>query len=419
MLIFGENMISPGSSVLRDTITVVLAGGQGERLHPLTALRSKPAVPFGGKYRIVDFALTNCLNSGFRRVYVLTQYKSDSLNMHLYEAWSIFNPELGEFIYSVPPQRKLNNEWYLGTANAIHQNLNLFSDKKAKWILILGGDHIYKMDYLKLLDYHIKTDASLSIACIEVTKDEASRFGIVGVDDNYEVKSFIEKPANPPEIPDRPGHSFVNMGVYVFNADVLREVLLEMESKKIKNHDFGQDVIPYMVQSSRKVMAYRFLDENKKSQPYWRDIGTIDSYFAANMDLISINPEFNLYDSEWPLRTYQYQYPPAKTVSHEGERVGRTLNSLVCDGTIVSGGLVERSLLGPNVRVNSYSYITDSIIFNNCTVGRHARIRRAIIDKNVTVPEGYEIGFDLEGDRKKFTVTDSGIVVINKNMVLM
>lgn len=411
-------MISPGSSVLRDTITVVLAGGQGERLHPLTALRSKPAVPFGGKYRIIDFALTNCLNSGFRRVYVLTQYKSDSLNMHLYEAWSIFNPELGEFIYSVPPQRKLNNEWYLGTANAIHQNLNLFSDKKAKWVLILGGDHIYKMDYLKLLDYHIKTEAALSIACIEVTKDEASRFGIVGVDDNYEVKSFIEKPANPPEIPDRPGHSFVNMGVYVFNASVLREVLLEMESKKIKNHDFGQDVIPYMVQSSRKVMAYRFLDENKKSQPYWRDIGTIDSYFAANMDLISINPEFNLYDSEWPLRTYQYQYPPAKTVSHEGERVGRTLNSLVCDGTIVSGGLVERSLLGPNVRVNSYSYITDSIIFNNCTISRHARIRRAIIDKNVNVPEGYEIGFDLEGDRKKFTVTDSGIVVINKNMVL-
>jgi len=412
-------MMSPGSSVLRDTITVVLAGGQGERLHPLTALRSKPAVPFGGKYRIIDFALTNCLNSGFRRVYVLTQYKSDSLNMHLYEAWSIFNPELGEFIYSVPPQRKLNNEWYLGTANAIHQNLNLFSDKKAKWVLILGGDHIYKMDYLKLLDYHIKTEAALSIACIEVTKDEASRFGIVGVDDNYEVKSFIEKPVNPPEIPDRPGHSFVNMNVYVFNASVLREVILEMESKKIKNHDFGQDVIPYMVESSRKVMAYRFLDENKKSQPYWRDIGTIDSYFAANMDLISINPEFNLYDSEWPLRTYQYQYPPAKTVSHEGERVGRTLNSLVCDGTIVSGGLVERSLLGPNVRVNSYSYITDSIIFNNCTVGRHTRIRRAIIDKNVTVPEGYEIGFDLEGDRKKYTVTDSGIVVINKNMVLM
>jgi glucose-1-phosphate adenylyltransferase len=411
-------MVSPGSSVLRDTITVILAGGQGERLAPLTQFRGKPAVPFGGKYRIIDFALSNCLNSGFRRVYVLTQYKSDSLNMHLYEAWSIFNPELGEFIYSVPPQRKLNNEWYLGTANAIHQNLNLFSDKKAKWVLILGGDHIYKMDYLKFIDYHINKKADLSIASIVVTKDEASRFGIVGVDDDYNVKSFIEKPEKPPEIPNNPGHSFVNMGIYVFNANVLREVLIEMDEKKIKNHDFGHDVIPYMINAGLKVVAYEFLDENKKSQPYWKDIGTIDSYYAANMDLISVIPEFNLYDPDWPLRTHQHQYPPAKTVSHEGERVGRTLNSLVCDGTIVSGGLVERSLLGPNVKINSYSYVTDSIIMNNVVVGRHARIRRAIIDKNVTVPEGYEIGFDPDGDKKKFTVSETGIVVISKNMIL-
>jgi glucose-1-phosphate adenylyltransferase len=411
-------MVSPGSSVLRDTITVILAGGQGERLAPLTQFRGKPAVPFGGKYRIIDFALSNCLNSGFRRVYVLTQYKSDSLNMHLYEAWSIFNPELGEFIYSVPPQRKLNNEWYLGTANAIHQNLNLFSDKKAKWVLILGGDHIYKMDYLKFIDYHINKKADLSIASIVVTKDEASRFGIVGVDDDYNVKSFIEKPEKPPEIPNNPGHSFVNMGIYVFNANVLREVLIEMDEKKIKNHDFGHDVIPYMINAGLKVVAYEFLDENKKSQPYWKDIGTIDSYYAANMDLISVIPEFNLYDPDWPLRTLQHQYPPAKTVSHEGERVGRTLNSLVCDGTIVSGGLVERSLLGPNVKINSYSYVTDSIIFNNVVVGRHARIRRAIIDKNVIIPEGYEIGFDPDGDKKKFTVSETGIVVISKNMIL-
>ncbi len=411
-------MVSPGSSVLRDTITVILAGGQGERLSPLTLFRGKPAVPFGGKYRIIDFALSNCLNSGLRRVYVLTQYKSDSLNMHLYEAWSIFNPELGEFIYSVPPQRKLNNEWYLGTANAIHQNLNLVSDKKAKWVLILGGDHIYKMDYLRFLDNHIDKHADLSIASITVSKEEATRFGIVGVDEEYNVNSFIEKPSKPPEIPDNPGYSFVNMGIYVFNANTLKDVLLEMEAKKIKNHDFGQHVIPYMIETGHKVIAYKFLDENKKSQPYWKDIGTIDSYYAANMDLISVTPEFNLYDPEWPLRTHQHQYPPAKTVSHEGERVGRTLNSLVCDGTIVSGGLVERSLLGPNVKINSYSYITDSIIMNNVVVGRHARIRRAIIDKNVKIPEGYEIGFDLDGDRKKFTVTETGIVVISKNMIL-
>lgn len=408
----------PGSSVLRDTITVILAGGQGERLYPLTAVRSKPAVPFGGRYRIIDFTLSNCLNSGLRRIYVLTQYKSDSLNMHLYEAWSIFNPELGEFIYSVPPQRKLNNDWYLGTANAIYQNLNLFSDKKAKWILVLSGDHIYKMDYLKFIDYHIKKDADLTISCIEISKDQASRFGIVGINENYDVESFIEKPKNPPEIPDKKGYSFVNMGIYVFKASVLKEVLLEMESKKIKSNDFGQDVIPYMIESKMKVAAFRFIDENKKQQAYWRDIGTIDSYYAANMDLISVLPEFNLYDESWPMRGYRSQYPPAKTVSHEGERVGRTLNSLICDGTIVSGGLVERSILGSNVRVNSYTYVTDSIIMDNVVIGRHARIRRAIIDKNVVVPEGYEIGFDPIEDKKKFTVSETGIVVIPKNAVL-
>lgn len=411
-------MSIPGSSILRDTITVVLAGGQGERLYPLTAVRSKPSVPFGGKYRIIDFTLSNCLNSGLRRIYVLTQYKSDSLNMHLLEAWSIFNPELGEFIYSVPPQRKLNNDWYLGTANAIYQNLNLLSDKKAKWVLILGGDHIYKMDYLKFLQNHLNAKADLSISCIEVPKDGASRFGIVGVDESYKVTSFVEKPENPPEIPDRKGFSFVNMGIYVFNATVLREVLLEMDSKRIKAHDFGQDVIPYMVKSNANIHAYKFEDENKKTQPYWRDIGTLDSYYAATMDLISVSPEFNMYDLDWPIRTYPYQYPPGKTVSHEGERVGRTLNSLICDGCVVSGGLVERSVLGPNVRVNSFSYITDSIILNSCNIGRHARIRRAIIDKNVNIPEGYEIGFDLEGDKKKFTVTETGIVVIPKNAVL-
>ncbi len=412
-------MTFPGSSILRDTITMLLAGGQGERLYPLTTFRSKPAVPFGGKYRIIDFALSNCLNSGLRRIYVLTQYKSDSLNQHLLEAWSIFNPELGEFIYSIPPQRKFNNDWYLGTANAIYQNINLFSsDDKAKWILILSGDHIYKMDYLKFIQHHIDLNADMSMSCVEVPLDEAHRFGIVDVDEKHNVKSFIEKPAKPPEIPDQPGYSFVNMGIYVFNAKVLRDVFHELEAQKIQSHDFGHDVIPYMVESHLKVSAYKFLDENRKTKTYWKDIGTIESYFDASMDLIAVTPEFNLYDLNWPIRTYQYQFPPAKTVSHEGERVGRNLNSLICDGTIISGGLVERSLLSPNVKVNSFSYVTDSIILNNCNIGRHARIRRAIIDKNVVVPEGYEIGFDQEGDKKKFTVTKSGIVVIAKNQIL-
>jgi glucose-1-phosphate adenylyltransferase len=408
-----------GSSILRDTITMLLAGGQGERLHPLTKVRSKPAVPFGGKYRIIDFALSNCLNSELRRIYVLTQYKSDSLNQHIFEAWSIFNPELGEFIYSIPPQRKLNNDWYLGTANAIYQNMNLFSsDRKAKQVLILSGDHIYKMDYLKLLEHHLDKKAHLSMACIEVPREEASRFGIVSVNSEYKVDSFIEKPIDPPRIPDNPEYSFVNMGIYVFDAPALREIFNEMDEKNIPANDFGQDIIPYMVKSGRDVTAYKFVDENKKLQPYWKDIGTIDSYYSASMNLLSVSPDFNLYDLDWYIRAYQYQFPPAKTVSHEGERVGRSLNSLVCDGCIISGGLVERSILGPNVRVNSYAYVTDSIIMNNCNVGRHARIRRAIIDKNVDIPEGYEIGFDSEGDKKKFTVTETGIVVIGKNEIL-
>ena len=408
-----------GSSILRDTITMLLAGGQGERLYPLTKVRSKPAVPFGGKYRIIDFALSNCLNSELRRIYVLTQYKSDSLNQHIFEAWSIFNPELGEFIYSIPPQRKLNNDWYLGTANAIYQNMNLFSsERKAKQVLILSGDHIYKMDYLKLLQYHIDKKAHMSMACIEVPREEASRFGIVSVTPKFKVDSFIEKPSDPPRIPDNPEYSFVNMGIYVFDAHALREIFTEMDEKEIPANDFGQDVIPFMIKSGRDVYAYRFIDENKKSQPYWKDIGTLDSYYSSSMNLLSVSPDFNLYDLNWYIRAYQFQFPPAKTVSHEGERVGRSLNSLVCDGCIISGGLVERSILGPNVRVNSYAYVTDSIIMNNCNVGRHSRIRRAIIDKNVVIPEGYEIGFDSEGDKKKFTVTETGIVVIGKNEIL-
>ena len=405
-------------SLGKSTIAMVLAGGKGERLSPLTLRRPKPSVPFGGKYKIIDFVLSNLFNSAIKKVYILTQYRAYSLNKHIRESWGKWTG-LGEFYVAISPETSSESEeWFKGTADAILQYLRFVESSDADFVAIFGGDHIYKMDYLKFLDYHIDNAADLSISCIEVPKDEASRFGIVGVDDKYNALSFIEKPANPPQIPDKPGFSFVNMGIYVFNANVLREVLQEMDSKKIKNHDFGQHVIPYMVESKLKVVAYKFLDENKKTQPYWKDIGTLDSYYAANMDLISVIPEFNLYDPDWPLRTYQYQYPPAKTVSHEGERVGRTLNSLVCDGTIVSGGLVERSLLGSNVKVNSYSYVTDSIIMNNVTIGRHARIRRAIIDKNVIIPEGYEIGFDLEGDKKKFTVTETGIVVIAKNTVL-
>jgi glucose-1-phosphate adenylyltransferase len=406
------------STILRNTITMILAGGQGERLYPLTIVRSKPAVPFGGKYRIIDFTLSNCLNSGLRKIYVLTQYKSDSLNQHLYEGWNIFQAELGEFIYSIPPQLKLSGDWYLGTANAIYQNKNLISSDKAKWVLILSGDHIYKMDYFKLIDYHISKGAELTIATIKYDADQSRRFGVLATDESNQVVDFQEKPRVPIEIPGEPGFCYVNMGIYLFNSETLIKVLEEDDKNPNSSHDFGKDVIPAMINQKRKIFAWHFVDENKSAKPYWRDIGTIDSYYAASMDLISVTPEFNIYDRDWPIRTFQAQNPPMKTISHEGERVGRALNSLVCDGTIISGGLVERSILGHGVRINSYSYVTDSIIMDNVVVGRHSRIRRAIIDKNVRVPENYEIGFDPDKDREKFTVSDTGIVVIPKNAVL-
>jgi len=407
-------MAYTGSSLLRDTVTMILAGGQGERLMPLTQFRSKPSVPFGGKYRIIDFALSNCLNSGLRKIYVLTQYKSDSLTQHIYQAWNIFNPELGEFIYTIPPQLKTSNNWYTGTANAIYQNANLM-EGKSKYALILSGDHIYKMDYMKMLQYHTDKKADLSISSLYVPKSLATQFGVIKIDKEYRVVDFVEKPVNPPEIPDRPGESFVNMGIYIFNIDTLLSVMNEMEKKGIESNDFGKHVIPYMIKNKYNIYSFRFEDENKQEKPYWVDVGTLDSYYAASMDLLNVIPHFNMYDSNWPLRSQQIQSPPAKTISHEGERVGRAYNSLVTDGTIISGGLVERSIIGPHVRVNSYTYITDSIIMDNCNIGRHSRIRRTIIDKNVHVPEGTEIGFDLETDKKRFKVTETGIVIIPKN----
>ena len=407
-------MAYSGSSLLRNTATMILAGGQGERLMPLTEFRSKPSVPFGGKYRIIDFALSNCLNSGLRKIYVLTQYKSDSLTQHLYEAWNIFNPELGEFIYSIPPQFKMDNNWYTGTSNAIYQNANLLRNKN-DYVLILSGDHIYKMDYLKMLQYHLDKKADLSISSLFVPKSIASQFGVIEIDKNYRVIDFVEKPKNPPEVPDKPGQSFANMGVYVFKVDVLLKIIEDMGKKNLDNSDFGKHIIPYMIKEGYDVFSFRFEDENNKEKPYWVDVGTLDSYYAASLDLLNVNPDFNLYDSDWPMRSQPVQSPPAKTISHEGERVGRAYNSLVTDGSVISGGLVERSILGPKVRVNSYSYITDSIIMDRCDIGRHSRIRRTIIDKNVQVPEGTEIGFDLEEDKKRFKVTETGIVIIPKN----
>lgn len=410
-------MIPISSSLFRKTLTIILAGGQGERLYPLTKDRSKPAVPFGGKYRIIDFTLSNAINSGFRRIYLITQYKSQSLDTHIREGWSFLNGEFGEFIYSIPPQFRTANHWYQGTADAIFQNLHILQDEKPEYVILLSGDHIYKMDYLKMLQHHISHEADLTVAGIEIETSLAHQFGVMVVDENGRIIEFQEKPKEPKPLPGKPDFCYVNMGIYIFNAKTLARTLIEDAKKKESSHDFGKNIIPGML-DTHKVVAYSFEDENKTNRPYWRDIGTLDSYYDTSMDLVAVSPVFNLYDQHWPIRTHQGQFAPAKTVFYdasEGGRSGVASDSLISGGVIVSGGRVSRSILSPNVRVHSYSHIEESILFNSVDVGRHVKIRRAIIDKNVSIPEGIQIGYDLEEDRKRFFVTSSGIVVIAKN----
>ena len=410
-------MQSLWSRIYRNTLTMVLAGGRGERLYPLTQPRSKPAVPLGGKYRIVDFTLSNCLNSGLHRIYLLTQYKSQSLDEHIRKGWNIFSSELGEFIYAVPPQQRYRDRWYSGTADAIFQNLNLFDNHKPKYVVILSGDHIYKMDYSKMMAAHIEKAADITISTIPVRLEDAKRFGVCGVDKDQRIIAFQEKIENPMEIPDRPGWCLGSMGVYIFNTEVLaREV--SQDAKRNSTHDFGRDIIPFIL-DKRKVYAFYFENEGEDSrkEAYWRDIGTLDSYFEASLDWVSLNPEFNLYDESWPIRTYQGQYPPAKTVWRGEERRGQIIESIVSGGVIVSGGTVVRSILSPNVRVNSYSYAEECLLFEKVNVGRRCRLRRVIIDKYVTVPEGTVIGYDHEADKKQFLITDKGVTVIPKGYV--
>jgi glucose-1-phosphate adenylyltransferase len=399
---------------MRHVLAMVLVGGKGERLHPLTIERAKPAVPFGGIYRLIDFTLSNSVNSGLRRIYILTQYKSDSLNRHVRNGWSIFHHEFGEFIELIPAQQRIGKDWYLGTADAVYQNLHLLDHGPTRHVIILSGDHVYKMDYSKMLRFHEEKGADMTVAALEIPREEASRFGILQVDEQDRVMGFQEKPAVPTTIPGRSNMCFGSMGVYIFNKDVMVGVL--SGSPEERRCDFGHDVIPMML-GSYKVYAYNFIDENKKEASYWKDVGTIEAYYEANMDLVSVSPVFNLYDPDWPIRTYQTQNPPAKFVfaqEYEGGRMGVALDSIVSGGCIVSGGRAVRSILSPRVRINSFALVQDSILFDEVDVGRYCRIRNAIIDKYVKIPPRTEIGFDLDKDRKTFTVTDSGIVVIAK-----
>ncbi|NWF53316.1 MAG: glucose-1-phosphate adenylyltransferase [Syntrophaceae bacterium] len=400
-------------------LAMVLAGGKGERLYPLTQDRAKPAVPFGGIYRIIDFTLSNCLNSGIRRIDLLTQYKSLSLNRHIFEGWNIFNPQLGEFINLIPAQQRVGEDWYLGTADAIYQNIYVLQQDRPDLILILSGDHIYKMNYREMIAYHLEKKADLTVAVIEMSKDLSRQFGVLQVDEEFRIIGFEEKPEVPKTIPGQPEFILANMGVYVFNTEILARRVIEDAKDPNSQHDFGRNVIPAMVGQDR-VYAYSFRDENKKQAKYWRDIGTLDAYYDASMDLVAVDPQFNLYDSNWPIRTYYPPLPPAKTVfeDHGSNRVGMSISSIVSSGCIISGGRVYRSILSPNVRIHSYSEVQDSILMDAVEVGRGARIRRAIIDKRIKVPPGFQIGFSREEDARKFTVTQSGVVVISKGTIL-
>jgi glucose-1-phosphate adenylyltransferase len=398
--------------MLDDTIVIVLAGGAGERLAPLTKERAKPAVYFGGPYRIIDFTLSNCLNSGLRRIFMALQYKSLSLSRHLRMGWSVVAEELGEFIEILHPQKRVHEHWYLGTADAVYQNLYSIERENPRYVIVLSGDHVYKMDYAKMLRFHREQNASVTIATIEVRREDASRFGIVQASARDRVTGFLEKPSADllPEGED----VLASMGIYIFDIDVLTRAL-EEDAGRQTNHDFGKDIIPALI-GEVPIFSYRFYDENKKAAKYWRDIGTLDAYFEANMDLCQVNPEFNLYDPEWPLRTYQVQAPPAKFVfADEGVRSGQALDSIISAGCIISGSQVRGSVLCPNVRVHSFCRIEQSILMPGVRVGRHARMRRAIIDRDVFIPRGALIGYDADEDRRRHTVTEKGVVVVTRD----
>jgi len=406
------------SRITRDTLALVLAGGRGSRLKQLTDWRAKPGVPFGGKFRIIDFPLSNCVNSGIRRIGVLTQYKAHSLIRHIQLGWGNSNPAMGEFIELLPAQQRIHERsWYAGTADAVYQNLDIIRSHDPEYVLILAGDHIYKMDYGLMLAYHVEKQADLTIACIQVPLEEAKAFGVMGIADDGRVLRFQEKPDNPDPIPGMPDTALASMGIYVFNTKFLYEQLIRDADDPNSEHDFGKNVIPSVINNNHRAFAYPFVDVQSGKQSYWRDVGTVDSYWAANLELIGVTPDLNLYDKEWPIWTYQEQLPPAKFVFDDEDRRGMAVDSMVSGGCIISGAVVRHSLLFSNVVVNAWATVQDSVILPNVTVGEHARVRKAVIDKGCIIPPGMVIGEDPAEDRKRFEVSPGGVVLVTPEML--
>ena len=403
------------SQLTSRALVLVLAGGEGSRLKNLTKWRAKPAVPFGGKYRIIDFTLSNCVNSGLRRIGVLTQYKSHSLIRHLQRSWNVLRPEIGEFVEIIPAQQRLRPEWYLGTADAIYQNLDIIYRHDPDYVIILGGDHIYTMDYAKMLQAHAEAEADLTVGCIEVPLEEAKGFGVMSVNDDYEITHFDEKPANPTPVPGKPDTALASMGIYVFSMAYLTAALIDDAENNDSDHDFGKNVIPSTIEKA-KAIAYPYVDE-KGDPAYWRDVGTLYSYWRANIELCDIEPELNLYNHDWPIWTYQSQSPPAKFAFDDEGRRGQAIDSLVAGGCIISGAKVKRSVIFFNTQIENGTLVKDSVVLPKVRIGKHCTIRNAVIDKGTVIPDNFEIGVDLEKDKERFYVSDEGIVLVTPGMM--
>ena len=407
------------SLLTKNTVALILAGGRGSRLKHLTDWRAKPAVPFGGKFRIIDFPLSNCLNSGIRRIGVVTQYKAHSLIQHLQRGWGFLRGEFNEFIDLMPAQQRIEAEWYKGTADAVFQNMDILRHYGPEFVLILAGDHIYKMDYGEMLAAHAASAADLTIACLDVPIEDAKSFGVMSVDGYQRIIDFNEKPENPTPMPDDSSRALASMGIYIFNAKFLYEQLIRDADDPHSEHDFGKNIIPYLV-SRYRVFAHSFAESCVGVQNgaiYWRDVGTVEAYWEANMELAKITPDLNLYDDKWPIWTYQEQLPPAKFVFDDEERRGMAVDSMVSGGCIVSGATVRRSVLFSNVRVNAYSEVTDSVILPNVDIGRYAHLNRVVVDKGCRIPDGLEVGFDRVKDAERFYVTEKGVTLITPEML--